>query len=159
MAFTYQQFLELKEDEYINVIYLDFQNTNPYGVVSSETPIGLINKRLTELPESIGKCTELRELNCTYNHLSYLPKTIGNCRKLRVLKCSNNILRELPETIGELSQLRVLDCPYNCLTQLPPSLGDCKQLKELSCSKNELSYFPITITNMGLKLDVSLEYR
>ena len=67
MSYTYQQFLELKEEDYDKVIELGFEFN-----------------QLTELPESIGNCSQLKGKNnngftnllCYKNLLTYLPESL-----------------------------------------------------------------------------------
>ncbi len=63
------------------------------------------NNKLDTLPPEIGKCTELRMIDVTYNWITHLPPEIGKLVNLRSLKLSYNKLRFLPAEIGGLSNL------------------------------------------------------
>jgi hypothetical protein len=58
-----------------------------------------------ELPESIGRFTELKTLVID-NMIKSLPESIGNCRQLSFLNLTNNSqLDKLPESISKLTCL------------------------------------------------------
>lgn len=133
-AYNYDDFMSLGDEDYKNVVILDLSKNN-----------------LIEIPESIGKCRQLRVLYCNDNQLTYLPKSIGNCSKLYQLWCFNNQLAELPESIGNCRRLRILYCHVNQLTELPDSIGNCIQLSELYCSDNQLTYLPESLGDCPLE--------
>ena len=70
--------------------------------------LGLYNKGLTSLPETIGQLTSLKELWLTSNQLKSLPETIGQLTSLKELYLHENKLTSLPETIGQLTALEEL---------------------------------------------------
>jgi len=110
MSYNYRQFLELGENDYDKVINLNFDNN-----------------QLTELPNSIGKCSQLEALYCENNQLTELPETLGDHKQLEILYCHKNQLTELPETLGNCRELKYLMCFSNQLIQLPESIGNCSQ--------------------------------
>ena len=96
-----------------------------FGFIVNENQvvqIGLYNKRLTSLPESIGNLTSLTRLNLNKNQLSSLPDTIGNLKLLTSLSLGDNKLTSLPESVGNLKSLEKLYLRSNKLTSLPEKL-------------------------------------
>ena len=72
-----------------NTTMIQMENT-------SSTPIAL------DLPESIGKLTELKTLIID-NMVKSIPESIGNCTKLKFINLPNNPqLESIPEAFGEL---------------------------------------------------------
>ena len=69
---------------------------------TSKTPIAL------DIPESIGKLTELKTLIID-NMVKSIPESIGNCTKLKFINLPNNAnLESIPEAFGELYCLNFL---------------------------------------------------
>jgi len=72
-----------------NTTMIQMENT-------SKTPIAL------DIPESIGKLTELKTLIID-NMVKSIPESIGNCTKLKFINLPNNPqLESIPEAFGEL---------------------------------------------------------
>jgi internalin A len=76
-------------------------------------------KKLTELPESIGKLKQLTSLNLSSNKLTTLPPSLGQLTQLTKLNLSSNQLTTLPDSLGQLTQLTKLHLSNNQLTTLP----------------------------------------
>lgn len=93
-------------------------------------------KCLTEIPESIGNCTLLVELNLTkcFGLLS-LPDSVCRLQNLEDLCLSKTALSVLPKDIGDLHSLAHVDLS-NCdrLESLPISLQKCSSLYRLDCT-------------------------
>ena len=105
---------------------------NTFGYVEEQNHVvqlGLYNKKVTSLPESIGSLTLLTELNLEENELSSLPDTIGNLKSLTELYLNNNQLSSLPDTIDNLKSLTILNLTMNSLSSLPDTIK--KWLKNL----------------------------
>ncbi|MHA1821636.1 MAG: leucine-rich repeat domain-containing protein [Promethearchaeota archaeon] len=107
--------------------------------------IGLYNKDISSLPESIGQLKNLQELYLYNNELSSLPERIGDLTNLQRLDLSGNQLSSLPESIGALKNLKELYLTLNQLSSLPESIGALKNLKELWINDNQLSSLPESI--------------
>jgi Leucine-rich repeat (LRR) protein len=100
------------------------------------------SEKLAELPESLGRLTQLQSLDLSNNRLTALPEWLGQLTQLQSLDLSNNRLTALPEWLGQLKQLQSLDLSRNQLTVLPKSLGQLTQLQSLSLSDNQLTALP-----------------
>jgi hypothetical protein len=68
----------------------------------------LSNKKMTVLPESIGRLSHLKNLELPGNEITEIPSTISSCDSLSVIKMNNNALSVLPE---ELMSLQIRE-PY-----------------------------------------------
>ncbi|MGA9998275.1 MAG: COR domain-containing protein, partial [Pyrinomonadaceae bacterium] len=101
------------------------------------------------LPESIGKLTQLQELNLYNNKLTELPEFIGQLTQLQRLDIDNNQLTELPEFIGQFTQLQTLALSDNQLTELPKSISQLTQLRILYLDNNKLTELPESMRSLG----------
>jgi C-terminal of Roc, COR, domain/Ras of Complex, Roc, domain of DAPkinase/Leucine rich repeat len=110
--------------------------------------LDLSNNRLTEIPEGIGDLTELRELKLDDNELSELPENIGSLTQLQTLDLSANQLITLPDEIAQLSALQSLDLSDNQLTTLPEAIAQLTALQELYLSDNQLTTLPEAIAQL-----------
>ena len=79
------------------------------------------------------------ELRFTDNRISSIPSTIGKLTQLRELHAARNDLNELPASIGSLGNLRKLNLEANRLTALPSSIGNLGQLFELNLRGNRVT--------------------
>jgi len=115
-------------------------------------------KSLKSLPESIGNLTSLKKLNLGVNQLSSLPDSIGNLTSLIELYLRYNKLTSLPESIGNLNSLERLYIDYNELTSLPERIGNLTSLKKLNLGDNKLSSLPESIGNLTSLTELYLPY-
>lgn len=99
-------------------------------------------KKLTELPSSIGKLTNLRTLILSNNKLTTLPESLGRLKQIHLLDLSHNRLKTLPESLSQLTHLQVLNLFNNQLIAVPESLSNLVQLQYLDLSTNQLSTIP-----------------
>jgi Leucine-rich repeat (LRR) protein len=68
------------------------------------------NQKMFELPEHIGKYTELEELEAQQLNLKSLPESLGDCKKLKMLLLTRSIATKtvLPVGLKTLKDLEVL---------------------------------------------------
>ena len=104
--------------------------------------LDLSSLKLRELPESIGRLTQLQRLRLYNNQLTALPGSLGRLTHLLELNLQENQLTALPESIGRLTQLRSLWLHDNQLTALPESIGWLTQLQRLLLHGNQLTILP-----------------
>ncbi|WP_416389887.1 hypothetical protein, partial [Robinsoniella peoriensis] len=110
---------------------------------------------ITQLPESIGNCTELEELNLTGASITSLPKSITKLKKLAKLDLSQCLnLKSLPADIGALSALTQLDLEVvlpniGQISVLPDSIVNLTNLTELKAGQQQLKTLPDKIGEMG----------
>lgn len=108
---------------------------------------------LTQIPESIGECRQLRSIQISHHGLQELPKSIGQLRKLRKLALYKNQLKTLPEEIGNLQKLTYLDLSSNQITHLPESIGNLPSKCFISLLDNPLEVFPKTIQSIEISTE------
>ncbi|MFX1293988.1 MAG: TIR domain-containing protein [Promethearchaeota archaeon] len=126
-------------------------NTYTFGFIADNghiTELGLNEKRLYTLPNSIGYLNSLQYLNIGNNHLTTLPESIGDLSSLFKLNLINNKLTSLPESIGNLKSLKILHLMNNQLTTLPESLGNLHSLKQLNLRNNSLIILSESISKL-----------
>lgn len=84
----------------------------------------LTDNLLTELPESIGKLSNLKKCMLASNRLKRLPEAMRHCSKLELLRISMNELEEFPKflmSMPMLSWVAVYGNPF-CATPGEPKL-------------------------------------
>jgi Leucine-rich repeat (LRR) protein len=109
------------------------------------TKLNLIDRQLTELPDSIKHLTNLTKLNIEYNKLTQLHDSIGQLTNLTELYIHRNKLTYLSDSIGQLINLTHLNINFNQLTQLPNSIGQLINLTRLNINFNQLTQLPNSI--------------
>jgi len=109
------------------------------------TKIKLSNRKIEELPATIGQLVNLRKLWLSDNQIKELPATIGQLSNLQELWLDNNQIKELPTTIGQLVNLQNLWLSDNQIKELPAAIGQLVNLQKLSLSSNKIKELPATI--------------
>ena len=110
---------------------------------------------ITQLPESIGNCTELEEINLTGASITSLPKSITKLKKLTKLDLSQCLnLKSLPADIGAMSALTQLDLEVvlpniGQISVLPDSIVNLTNLTELKAGQQQLKTLPDKIGEMS----------
>jgi hypothetical protein len=130
--------------------------------------LDLSNQGLTEVPEAILRCKNLRKLNLSNNQIKMLPPELSRLKRLQnldlgnnqistlyagnfdlpqleVLILRNNKLKKMPHQIGALDKLKVLNLSGNQLVELPNDITRLADLEELSLANNSFSTFPIQL--------------
>jgi hypothetical protein len=110
--------------------------------ISTTTELDLSGQGLTELPEGIGRLTNLENLYLYDNELRSLPDSFGRLTKLYEVDLARNELRSLPDSFGRLTNLWTLHLDGNELRSLPDSFGRLTKLTTLHLDGNELRSLP-----------------
>ncbi|KAJ4848018.1 hypothetical protein Tsubulata_009349 [Turnera subulata] len=110
---------------------------------------GKLMDQIEWLPLSLGKLSDVTELDISENRIMALPTTISNLKALTKLDIHSNQLINLPESFGELINLIHLDIRANRLKSLPASFGKLINLQNLDLSSNEFTQLPETIGNLS----------
>ena len=118
------------------------------AVESQAVTLDLSGQGLTELPESVGRLSWLRNLDLSNNQLKSLPESIGQLTQLQSLNLADNQLQALPEPIGRLIQLEHLRLSRNALKAFPGFIGQMRQLRHLDLSGNQLKALPAFIRRL-----------
>jgi Leucine-rich repeat (LRR) protein len=111
--------------------------------------LNLSNNTLSNIPQTIGSCLQLRQLFLDSNQLSSLPEELCSLPRLEKLTLHNNTLRHLPAALGKLNDLKSLTVNNNSLESLPEFLSACSSLQELNAADNQLAAIPPSFS--GLK--------
>lgn len=109
--------------------------------------LAISSSDLQELPEELGKLSNLKWLNVSYNKLNNLP-SIESLKKLTHFNAAWNDLSELPESFIHLTSLEVLDFAANELKTLPLSLTECITLRSLNISRNHIKTLSLSLGNL-----------
>lgn len=104
--------------------------------------LNVLNKKIMNLPASVGNISTLQNLNLSENYLSFLPETIGNLSNLIHLNLSHNKFLVLPENLGFLTNLKKINLSFNKLTTIPKSFQNLTKLEYLDLRDNNISYLP-----------------
>ncbi|KAG6679192.1 hypothetical protein I3842_14G118400 [Carya illinoinensis] len=91
-------------------------------------------ENLCDLPESIGKITQLRYLDISNTAIRRLPDSLCKLYNLRTLKFSDcSYLKALPRDMQKLVNLRHLDLTgTRCIMEMPTHMGKLKCLRTLT---------------------------
>ncbi|XP_059656758.1 plant intracellular Ras-group-related LRR protein 5-like [Cornus florida] len=109
---------------------------------------GKLMDKMEWLPVSLGKLTDITELNISDNRIMALPSTICYLRALTKLDVHSNQLINLPNSFGELLNLTDIDLHANKLKSLPPSFSNLVNLMNLDLSSNQFTHLPDIIGNL-----------
>ncbi|PRQ18725.1 putative leucine-rich repeat domain, L domain-containing protein [Rosa chinensis] len=97
------------------------------------------------LPVSLGKLSDVTELDLSENRIMAIPPTISGLKALTKLDLHSNQLINLPDSFGELSNLTDLDLHANRFKSLPASFGNLINLMNLDLSSNSFTRLPDVI--------------
>lgn len=117
------------------------------GKLSDVTQIDLSENRIMALPTTIVGLKALTKLDLHSNQLINLPNSFGELINLIELDLHANKLKSLPDTFGKLTNLIDLDLSTNDFTHLHESIGSLISLKRLNVETNKLEELPFTIGN------------
>jgi internalin A len=113
------------------------------GELQSLTELDISVNSLTHLPDELPE--HLLSLNASNNRLSALPESIARLSELKVLKLNNNELPKLPAGVATLGALEELCVQDNRLTSLPSDISALSSLKHLHVNKNRLLKIPMDL--------------
>ena len=107
------------------------------------------NMLTDEIPDEIGRCVCLTQLNLMDNQFTCVPSNIGNLEKLLHLNLSTNRIRTLPDEIRSCMNLQALYVANNQLTHLPDGVSILVNLNHLDISNNHFtSTIPLCIERL-----------
>jgi len=122
-----------------------------FGVKIEENDIielGLYNRRIKTLPESIVNLKSLKQLGLSFNEFTTLPDFIGELSSLEILRLYRNKLQTLPQSLSKLKSLKYISLSNNKFQVLPEIIGDLSSLEELYLGENQLKVLPESIKNL-----------
>jgi serine/threonine protein kinase len=113
------------------------------GSLPSLQMVALKSNGLTSIhPNALQ--SQLRWLILTDNQLTEIPDTIGRCTILQKCMLSGNLLAELPSSVDQLPQLELIRLACNRLTGAPTALLQLPALKWIALGDNPFSDRTIT---------------
>ncbi|CAJ1943127.1 unnamed protein product [Sphenostylis stenocarpa] len=128
------------------------------GKLSDVTDMDLSENRIMALPTTIIGLKALTKLDLHSNQLINLPHSFGELINLVDLDLHANRLKSLPATFGNLTNLIDLDLSSNGFTSLPETIGNLSSLKRLNAETNELEELPYTIGNCSSLSELRLDF-
>lgn len=111
---------------------------------------------LNQLPEEIGKLTQLRSFNINKSSIEKLPDSIGNLHKLEQFYLNTSRLKTIPEGFWHLPELKFLSLMKGKLTSLPDNIK-LPKLESLDVSGNQLKTIPEAVCIQPKLKRLSLE--
>jgi len=109
------------------------------GLVNLTTLIAFKNN-LSTLPDEIGQCSSLKELNFFNNKLIRVPKTLADLENLEDLNLGGNKLKTCPST-RKWVKLERLALSWNTIVTLP-DFGGMPNLRQLQINRNQIAEIP-----------------
>lgn len=110
--------------------------------------ITIKDNRLSRLPRSIIKFTNLKSIDLSNNRFTRIPSEIYNFKNLKKLYIKNNRISHVSTQIGRLKRLEEIHLSKNKVACLHRRLFSLKELHTLNLSKNKLETIPKWINNL-----------
>src|SRR3990167_7458423 len=105
----------------------------------------LSNRRITQIPNEIGRFQNLQALYLCVNDLTQICPEIGQLKNLQELHTSNNKITRIANEIGNLQNLQILQLYNNKITQIPNEIGQLLNLHDLHLHNNQMAMIPANI--------------
>ena len=105
------------------------------------------NNQFTELPEVLGRCTQLSMVGFKANRIRHVSGA-SLPPKLRWLILTDNQVEALPPEIGNCTQLQKLMLAGNQLRTLPVELAACSRLELIRLAANRLAELPVWVASL-----------
>jgi Leucine-rich repeat (LRR) protein len=106
--------------------------------------MNLSYNELDILPLNFGIGLEsLEYLDLSHNVLTELPDNLTQCKQLKSLFCTHNSLLSLPSKMGDLVALERVFVSFNKLTYMPSSLANCYNIERIRVIGNQLRELPV----------------
>lgn len=148
-------FLGMHESDLRNLFELDEAVKAAEDSNTCDRLICLNNNRINQLTNHVCRLfakLQVTELELSSNSLSEIPDCLAVCKNLRMLNLAHNGLTELPKGITKLEHLEILNVSYNLLVTLPNEMCKLQELEILSVAHNRLLRLPVDMTCENSKL-------
>lgn len=100
------------------------------GYLTNLETLGLINRNIGSLPNSLRNLKSLKELKLGGNQLKIIPPAVFTLIALEILTLWSNDIEDIPSEIGRLRNLKGLDLSHNCFTKLPSTIVNLTKLEK-----------------------------
>ena len=128
----------------IKILFDEFEKNKTYGERLNDLYINKVG--LTEIPDSIGKLTNLITLSLSFNKISNISTELSKLTKLDVLGLSYNKITNLPDCFANLRILRKIYLDHNStLAELPASLFNLRNLEIIQLINTQIKNTDIEI--------------
>lgn len=118
--------VQVDEDGHVIALNLSNERTSEYGFCF-----------VGEIPEEIGHLERLRYLNLSTNGLIRFPENVGLCTQLEELDLSWNLIsQDIPDSIKRLTNLKDINLFNNKLKVFPKALCECLALEKINLMSN-----------------------
>ncbi|XP_038886981.1 plant intracellular Ras-group-related LRR protein 5-like [Benincasa hispida] len=128
------------------------------GKLSDLVELDLSENKIMALPPGISGLQSLKKFDIHSNQLINLPDTFGELINLTYVDLHANRLKSLPASFGNLKNLIYLDLSSNLFTHLPEIIGKLTSLKRLNVETNELEELPYTIGSCSSLVELRLDF-
>lgn len=128
------------------------------GKLSDLVELDISENKIMALPPGISGLQSLRKFDIHSNQLINLPDTFGELVNLTYVDLHANRLKSLPASFGNLTNLISLDLSSNLFTHLPEIIGKLTSLKRLNVETNELEELPYTIGSCSSLMELRLDF-
>ena len=114
------------------------------------------SNKISSLPEDLYLLTHLEQVNLGSNCFSIFPQVLTLVTQLKVLHLFNNEITSLPTSISSLKSITLLNLNNNRLECLPESIGELQSLTHLSLQRNRLQSLPRSIGRLSKLKELTL---
>jgi hypothetical protein len=122
-----------------------------YFIREPHVPISLdlSGHRLTMLPDTVAKLSNLTVLALDGNLIRHLPSWVGDLTSLTELSVADNLLLTLPHELAKLEHsLLTLNLTSNQLDEVPPCIPELVNLRFLLLDNNPLKSLPESLARL-----------
>ncbi|KZC13563.1 Leucine-rich repeat-containing protein 58 [Dufourea novaeangliae] len=146
----HDHFVNAKRPEHVDTLLLHRNRLTsiPRSIVrfTNLNSLSISNCRLRQLPDFLGDCP-LSCLVAKQNNLTNdsLPKSFENLSGLRELNLSGNRLTDFPEQVLELTEIKYLYLGGNQINEISKDVWKLQRLHVLSMGGNRLTEVPSTL--------------
>jgi Protein tyrosine and serine/threonine kinase/Leucine rich repeat len=106
--------------------------------------LDLSGNALSWLPDDLPRLTHLHTIFCSNNQFTELPEVLGRCTQLTMVGFKANRIRKVSGA-SLPPKLRWLILTDNQVETLPPEIGNCTQLQKLMLAGNQLRTLPVEL--------------
>ena len=128
--------------EYLSLFAENLTLPKSFGGLSSLRELYIHAREMQSLPESIGRCKNLKTISIKSDKLTRLPGSFCELKNLKKLYLDAFLLKELPRNFGSLKLLKHAKIFSGVMTALPESMANLKRLDTLDIDAHNLKKIP-----------------